>query len=70
MNILESFQELEIIVCVLGSGQYTYVENCPSQKIADFIRCIENVLWYYYLTKISKEVNYVKVYKKILKFNI
>ena len=41
------FQELEIFVCVLGSSQYTYVEACPSQKKADFIRCIENALWYY-----------------------
>lgn len=39
--------ELEIFVCVLGSSQYTYVEACPSQKKADFIRCIENALWYY-----------------------
>ena len=40
-------QELEIFVCVLGSSQYTYVEACPSQKKADFIRCIENALWFY-----------------------
>jgi transposase len=40
-------QDLEIFVCVLGSSQYTYVEACPSQKKADFIRCIENALWFY-----------------------
>ncbi len=40
-------QELEMFVCVLGSSQYTYVEACPSQKKVDFIRCIENALWYY-----------------------
>jgi len=40
-------QELEVFVCVLGSSQFTYVEACDSQKKEDFIRCIENSLWYY-----------------------
>jgi transposase len=40
-------QELEVFVCVLGSSQFTYVEACESQKKEDFIRCIENSLWYY-----------------------
>lgn len=40
-------QDLEIFVCVLGSSQFTYVEACVSQKKEDFIRCIENALWYY-----------------------
>lgn len=39
--------DLEIFVCVLGSSQFTYVEACESQKKEDFIRCIENALWYY-----------------------
>lgn len=40
-------KELEVFVCVLGSSQFTYVEACESQKKEDFIRCIENALWYY-----------------------
>jgi transposase len=40
-------QDLEVFVCVLGSSQFTYVEACGSQKKEDFIRCIENALWYY-----------------------
>ncbi|MCH2197049.1 IS21 family transposase [Kordia sp.] len=40
-------QELEVFVCVLGSSQYTYVEACESQKKEDFIRCVENALWFY-----------------------
>mgnify|MGYP003684906137 FL=1 len=40
-------EELEVFVCVLGASQYTYVEACKSQKKEDFIRCIENALWFY-----------------------
>lgn len=40
-------QDLEVFVCVLGASQYTYVEACESQKKEDFIRCIENALWFY-----------------------
>jgi len=39
--------DLEVFVCVLGASQYTYVEACESQKKEDFIRCIENALWFY-----------------------
>ncbi len=38
---------LEVFVCVLGSSQYTYAEAVESQKKEDFIRCIENALWFY-----------------------
>ena len=40
-------QDLEVFVCVLGSSQYTYVEASPSQKKEDFIRSVENALWFY-----------------------
>ncbi|MFK8039426.1 MAG: IS21 family transposase [Crocinitomicaceae bacterium] len=40
-------QDLEVFVCVLGSSQYTYVEACVSQKKEDFIKCVENALWFY-----------------------
>ncbi len=40
-------QFLEVLICTLGSSQYTYAEACPSQKKEDFIRCIENALWYF-----------------------
>ena len=40
-------KELEVLICVLGSSHYTYVEACDSQKKEDFIRCIENALWYF-----------------------
>jgi transposase len=40
-------QNLEVFVCVLGSSQYTYVEASASQKKEDFIRSIENALWFY-----------------------
>ena len=40
-------KDLEVFVCVLGSSQFTYVEACESQRKEDFIRCIENALWYY-----------------------
>lgn len=40
-------KDLEVFVCVLGASQYTYVEACESQKKEDFIRCIENALWFY-----------------------
>lgn len=39
--------DLEVFVCVLEASQYTYVEACETQKKEDFIRCIENVLWFY-----------------------
>ena len=40
-------QDLEVFVCVLGSSQYTYVEASPSQKKEDFVRSVENALWFY-----------------------
>lgn len=40
-------QDLEVFVCVLGSSQYTYVEASARQKKEDFIRSIENALWFY-----------------------
>lgn len=40
-------KELEVFVCVLGSSQFTYVEACDSQKKEDFVRCVENALWFY-----------------------
>lgn len=40
-------QDLQVFVCVLGNSQLTYVEACESQRKEDFIRCIENVLWFY-----------------------
>lgn len=40
-------QDLEVFVCVLGSSQYTYVEASASQKKEDFIRSVENALWFY-----------------------
>lgn len=40
-------QNLEVFVCILGSSQYTYVEACASQKREDFVRCVENALWFY-----------------------
>ena len=40
-------KEVEIFVAVLVSSQLTYVQGCESQKKEDFIRCIENALWYY-----------------------
>jgi transposase len=40
-------KELEVLVCVLGSSHYTYVEACDSQKKEDFIRAIENALWFF-----------------------
>jgi len=40
-------QNLEVFVCVLGSSQYTYVEARASQKKEDFIRSVENALWFY-----------------------
>jgi len=40
-------KELEVFVSVLGSSQLTYAEACESQKKEDFIRCMENALWYY-----------------------
>ena len=43
----EIIKELEVFVSVLGSSQLTYAEACESQKKEDFIRCIENALWYY-----------------------
>jgi transposase len=40
-------QNLEVFVCVLGSSQYTYVEASASQKKDNFIRSVENALWFY-----------------------
>ncbi len=40
-------QDLEVFVCVLVSSQLTYAEACESQRKEDFIRCIENALWFY-----------------------
>lgn len=40
-------RELEVFVCVLGSSQYTYVEASESQTKEDFIRSVENALWFY-----------------------
>lgn len=40
-------QALEVFVSVLGSSQYTYVEACRSQKLADFLGCVENALHFY-----------------------
>lgn len=39
--------QLEVLICTLGSSQYTYAEASYSQKKEDFIRCIENALWYF-----------------------
>ena len=40
-------KNLEVFVCVLGSSQYTYAEASESQKKEDFIRSVENALWFY-----------------------
>ncbi len=40
-------QDCEVFVAVLGSSQYTYIEVCRSQKKEDFIRCVENALYYF-----------------------
>lgn len=32
---------------LLGISHYTYKEACKSQKLEDFIQCIENALWFY-----------------------
>ena len=40
-------QQLEVFICVLGGSQYTYVEACESQSKEDFMRCVENALWFY-----------------------
>ena len=40
-------QQLEVFICVLGVSQYTYVEACESQSKEDFMRCVENALWFY-----------------------
>ena len=51
LNIVDEYtgeiKELEVLLCVLGASQYTYVEACESQKKEDFIRCIENALWFF-----------------------
>ncbi len=51
LNIVDKYTgeitELEVFISVLGSSHYTYVEACESQKKEDFIRCVENALWYY-----------------------
>ncbi len=39
--------EVEVLVCVLGASQYTYVEALPSQKKAFVIKGIENALRYF-----------------------
>jgi len=39
--------EVEVLVCVLGASQYTYVEASPSQKKAFVIKGIENALRYF-----------------------
>jgi transposase len=39
--------EVEVLVCVLGASQYTYVEALPGQKKAFVIRGIENALRYF-----------------------
>jgi transposase len=39
--------EVEVLVCVLGASQYTYVEALPSQKKAFLIKGIENALRYF-----------------------
>jgi transposase len=39
--------EVEVLVCVLGGSQYTYVEALPSQKKAFLIKGIENALRYF-----------------------
>ncbi len=39
--------EVEVLVCVLGASQYTYIEALPSQKKAFVIKGIENALRYF-----------------------
>jgi len=40
-------KQAEVILCVLGSSQMTYVEATYTQRKEDFIKSIENSLWFF-----------------------
>ena len=37
----------EVFVAILGASQYIYVQACASQKMADFIDCVQGALEFY-----------------------
>ncbi len=39
--------KVEVFVAILGASQMTYVEASPSQKSTNFIRSVENSLWFF-----------------------
>jgi transposase len=43
----EEKNEVEIFISVLGASNMTYVEAVESQNKKDFIKCVENSLWYF-----------------------
>lgn len=40
-------KELEVFLATLGASQMTYVEASENQRIGNFIKSVENALWYF-----------------------
>lgn len=37
----------EVFVATFGASQYTYVEACESQKVGDYLKVLENTLYFF-----------------------